>query len=312
MEVFDFYIKLFNLKVDTEFLLNEKVKYFDKVKIQLFEGMDKTLKKLKKEHVLTIVTSGHPKLVDVILEKTKIKNYFDLIITSEDVSEGKPSPVPFETAMKKLKAKREECIVIEDSINGIYSGKKANMITIAVSNTFSPESLREANADYVSLNSLLLLNTINWISGKYEYEIKSPLADELKGRGIGYYKNNSFFVDILQAAYLTELKKIKSDALKKVNKDEFLKKRYLIFRDLRTKIHVSNYVPSEDLFLVHEKGMMPKNSQSEYVVIYSENLNWDYLEKIKEYTRKARKDLIISSIRDNGTIDYYKLQEVMM
>jgi beta-phosphoglucomutase len=312
MKVFDFYIKLFNLKTSSDFLLEEKIKYFKKIKIKLYRGMDKTLKKLKKEHKLAIVTSGHPEVVEIILEKTKIKPYFDVIITSEDVSEGKPSPIPFESAMKKFKAKRDECIVIEDSVNGIISGKKAGMISIGVSNTFDPEILREAGADYVCLNSLLLFNTINWISGKFEYEIKSPLSEELKGRGIGYSKDNSYFVDILQAAYLTELKKIKSDALKKVNKNKFLKKRYLIFRDLRNKIHVSNYIPSEDLFLVHEKGMMPKNSQTEYVVILTENLNWEYLEKIKEYTRKARKDLIISSIRDNGNIDYYKLQEVMM
>lgn len=313
MEVFDFYIKLFKLKVSSNFLLKEKVEYFKKSKIKTFEGIKQILKKLKKEQdALAIVTSGHPKIVEIILEKTKIKSYFDLIITSEDVREGKPSPIPFETAMKKLKAKREECIVVEDSSNGIISGKKANMISIGVTNTFNPELLREAGADYVCLNSILLLNTINWISGKYEYEIKPPLCDELKGRGIGYSKNNSYFVDILQAAYLTEIKKIKTNALKKVNKDKFLKKRYLIFKNLREKIHVSNYVPSEDLFLVHEKGMMPKNSQSEYVVILSENLDWNYLEKIKEYTRKARKDLIISSIRNNGTIDYYKLQEVIM
>ena len=36
------------------------------------------------------------------------------------------------------------------------------------------------------------------------------------------------------------------------------------------------------------------------------------LENLKNYTRKVRKNLIISSIRDNGTIDYYKLQEVIM
>ena len=274
--------------------------------------MKKALKELKKEHKLVIVTSGHPLIVNYILDKCNIKSYFDLILTSEDVSEGKPSPIPFETAIKKLNVKKEECVVVEDSPNGVLSGKRASLITIGIANTFPVENLREVGADYVCLNSQLLLNTINWISGKYELEIKPPLSEELKGRGIGYSKNNSYYVDILQAAYLTELKKIKSNALKQINKDKFLKKRYIVFKNLREKIHVSNYVPSEDLFLVYEKGMMPKNSQSEYVVILADNLDWEYLEKIKEYTRKARKDLIISSIRDNGTVDYYKLQEVLM
>ncbi len=312
LDVFDFYIKKFNINSTPKYFLEEKLKFFKKSKIKLFEGMKKTLKELKKEHKLILVTSGHPLIVNHILDKVKIKDKFNLIITSEEVSEGKPSPVPFETAIKKLNVKKEECVVVEDSPNGVLSGKRAGLITIGIANTFPVETLREAGANYVCLNSQLLLNTINWISGKYEYEIKSPLSEELKGRGIGYSKNNSYYVDILQAAYLTEIKKIKSPALKLVKKDKFLKKRYLIFKDLRGKIHVSNYVPSEDLFLVHEKGMMPKNSQSEYVVMLADNLDWEYLEKIKEYTRKARKDLIISSIRDNGTIDYYKLQEVIM
>lgn len=310
-DVFNFYINKFKLNSTSDFFLEEKLKYFKKSKIKLFDGMKKTLKELKKEHKLVIVTSGHPLIVNYTLDKCNIKSYFDLIITSEDVTEGKPSPIPFETAIKKLNVKNEDCIVIEDSPNGVLSGKRAGVITIGVVNTFDVESLREAGANYVCLKPNLIQNIINWISGKYEYEIKPPLIDELKGRGIGYSKNNSYFVDILQAAYLTELKKIKTDALKKVNKDKFLKKRYLVFKDLREKIHVSNYVPS-DLFLVYEKGMMPKNSQSEYVVILAENLDWEYLEKIKEHTRKVRKDLIISSVRNNETIDYYKLQEVLM
>lgn len=258
------------------------------------------------------MTSGHPLITYYILEKCKIKKYFDLIITSEDVSEGKPSPIPFETAVKKLNVKKEECVVVEDSINGIHSGKSAGIITIGLPHTFSPENLRESGANYICYTPTLLLNTINWISGNFELEINAPLCEELKGRGIGYSKNNSYYIDLLQAAYLTEIKKIKSDFLKKVNKDKFFKKRYLVFKDLRDKIHVSNYVPSEDLFLVHEKGMMPKNSQSDYIVIIADNLNWEYLENIKEYSRKVRKDLIIASLRSNEIIDYYKLQEVLM
>ncbi|GEM_PF-2316151 len=312
MDVFDLYIKIFNLNITSQDFLQEKINYFKKSKIKLLDNIKKVLKELKKEHTLVIVTSGHSSLVNLTLERCNIKNYFDFVITSNDVNEGKPSPIPYETARKKLNVPKEECIVVEDSPNGVISGKRAGMITIGVVNTFSADLLREVNADYVCLNPLFILNTVNWISGKYEHKIEGSLVDELKGRGIGYPKNNSYYVDILQAAYLTELKKIKSDALKKVNKDKFLKERYLVFKDLRDKIHVSNYVPSEDLFLVHEKGMMPKNSQSEYVVIISENLNWEYLEKIKEYSRKVRKDLIVASIRNNNLIDYYKVQEVIM
>lgn len=313
MEVFNFYIKKFNLKnVTPDMLLEDKLNYFKKSKIKLFDGIKKVIKELKKEHTLVLVTSGHPLFVNYVLEKNKIKSYFDLIITGEDVREGKPSPFPFELAIKKLNANKKDCVAIEDSPNGILSSKGAGVVTIGVSNTFAPDVLKEAGADYICLNSLLLLNTINWISGKYESEIKGTLIEELKGRGIGYSKNNSYFVDILQAAYLTEIKKIKSPALRQVNRDKFLKSRYLVFRDLRNKMHISNYVPSEDLFLVYEKGMMPKKAQSEYVVILADKLGWEYLEKVKEYTRKVRKDLIISSIRSNDIIDYYKLQEVVM
>ena len=64
---------------------------------------------------------------------------------------SKPSPEIFLRAAKKLEREPEQCVVIEDSLAGVKGGKNAGMKCIAVSTSFSPEALFEADrvvADY--------------------------------------------------------------------------------------------------------------------------------------------------------------------
>lgn len=75
--------------------------------------------------------------------------YFDTIITGEDITKGKPDPEPFLLTAEKLGLDPAECIVIEDSINGVRSGHAAGCTVIALTTTFPREALFEAGADHV-------------------------------------------------------------------------------------------------------------------------------------------------------------------
>ncbi|RYD37981.1 MAG: HAD family phosphatase [Verrucomicrobiaceae bacterium] len=75
--------------------------------------------------------------------------YFDIIITGEDITKGKPDPEPFILTAEKLGLDPAGCIVIEDSINGVRSGHAAGCTVIALTTTFPREALFEAGADHV-------------------------------------------------------------------------------------------------------------------------------------------------------------------
>lgn len=75
--------------------------------------------------------------------------YFDTIITGEDIQRGKPDPEPYLLTAERLGLSPAECVVIEDSINGVLSGKAAGCVVIALTTTFPREDLVKAGADFV-------------------------------------------------------------------------------------------------------------------------------------------------------------------
>ncbi|QLG46627.1 HAD family hydrolase [Costertonia aggregata] len=66
---------------------------------------------------------------------------FDLILTHDDVSFGKPNAEIYEKTRTYLSSKSEECLVIEDSVNGIKAGLVGGMHVFAVTNSVTRESV---------------------------------------------------------------------------------------------------------------------------------------------------------------------------
>lgn len=75
--------------------------------------------------------------------------YFETIITGEDIRLGKPDPEPYLLTAERLGLSPAECVVIEDSINGVLSGKAAGCAVIALTTTFPREDLAKAGADFI-------------------------------------------------------------------------------------------------------------------------------------------------------------------
>jgi beta-phosphoglucomutase-like phosphatase (HAD superfamily) len=75
--------------------------------------------------------------------------YFSTIITGEDVINGKPHPEPYLKTAEKLGVAPANALVIEESLNGVRSGKGAGCRVIAITTSFPRESLIEIQADYV-------------------------------------------------------------------------------------------------------------------------------------------------------------------
>ena len=79
-----------------------------------------------------MVTSTEKSYLDLIFEKTGIAGYFDILVTGDMVSHGKPDPECYNLAAQKLSVAASECLVFEDAPSGILAGKNAGMKVIAV------------------------------------------------------------------------------------------------------------------------------------------------------------------------------------
>lgn len=113
-----------------------------------------------------IATSATTDNIHFAMEKLKIEAYFKTIVNTIMVSKGKPDPEIFLTAAKNLHTDPENCVVFEDSLNGIRGAQSAGMKVIALATTHLREELSDADAvikDYTQMN-VQILNRIFRIS----------------------------------------------------------------------------------------------------------------------------------------------------
>ncbi len=81
---------------------------------------------------MAVATGGIPLVVKSALKTIGMENFFDAIVTSEDVTNGKPAPDTFLEAARRLKVEPEYCMVFEDSDLGLEAARRAGMTGVDV------------------------------------------------------------------------------------------------------------------------------------------------------------------------------------
>lgn len=93
------------------------------------------MKYLKQNNIkIACYTNSIRKTAELMLEKTGIKEYFDLILTNQDVIKPKPDPEGYIKIMKMFNISTEECIIVEDSPNGLKAAKASGAAVLEVKN----------------------------------------------------------------------------------------------------------------------------------------------------------------------------------
>ena len=98
---------------------------------------------------LVLVTSATPLNEKLSLEQFGLDNTFDFTINVEDVDHAKPHPEPYNRAIEKLNLPPENCLIIEDSINGITAAAASGAFVAGIETFLNEEQLLEAGADIV-------------------------------------------------------------------------------------------------------------------------------------------------------------------
>jgi HAD superfamily hydrolase (TIGR01509 family) len=136
-------------------------KYLNEVPVK--EGIIELLAHLKQRGIPAgIATSNSRELVELVIERHNMKEYFTSIRTSCEVAKGKPSPDIYLLVAKDLGAEPSRCLVFEDVLQGVMAGKNADMKVCAVYDKFSePEQEEKIKlADYFihSVKEVLEMN----------------------------------------------------------------------------------------------------------------------------------------------------------
>ena len=113
-------------------------------------GVENYIKSLKSNGIRTaVVTSSNLlKMENVYRCHPGFREMFDIILTSEDFSESKPSPYCYLKAMRLFGAGPEDCVVFEDSLAGLQSARASGAFVTALTTT-NPEEVVRNYADLV-------------------------------------------------------------------------------------------------------------------------------------------------------------------
>lgn len=126
-----------------------------------FEGVYETMQTLKEQgYKLGIVTTKMRNTVEMGLKLTKLDQFFEVVVTLDDVKNAKPDPEPIHLALKLLDACAEEAIMVGDNYHDILAGKNAGVLSAGVAwslkgkeylATFEPDFMLEKMSDLLGI-----------------------------------------------------------------------------------------------------------------------------------------------------------------
>jgi len=128
--------------------------------VPLFPNVENFIRKAAHEMALGIVSMANREEIDHILDRTGLRDCFDVVISAENVDRPKPDPKCYREGFRLLDLARinkghlpmvhSECVVIEDSPPGVRAGRAAGLQVLGVTNTVSAEELRAAGARWIA------------------------------------------------------------------------------------------------------------------------------------------------------------------
>jgi HAD superfamily hydrolase (TIGR01509 family) len=145
----------FNLEEDVQTLVETKRNLFNdafdkKEDLYLLDGVEDLIKELYQNGMQLVLASSSAKVtINRIFNRFDLHQYFTHIVSGEDFPKSKPHPAIFEHAAFLSETPRENCIVIEDSTNGILAAKSAGIYCIGY------DSVNSKMQDYSKANEVI-------------------------------------------------------------------------------------------------------------------------------------------------------------
>lgn len=118
--------------------------------IELKPGARECLLWLRQKRIpAAIATSSAKEVADRYLAMTGMEEYFDLVISGNTLERGKPFPDIFLEAAKQMGKSPQDCLVVEDSFNGVRAGRNAGMCTVMIPDLIPADEEMHRLADAV-------------------------------------------------------------------------------------------------------------------------------------------------------------------
>lgn len=168
----DYVLRKFNQKVDIQSFHSRKQELYEHMvrdgELKPCAGIIELLQNLQNARIpYALASSGSRRKIHYNLSRTALLDKFPVIISGEEVSRGKPFPDVFLKAAEHLGVPPKNCVVIEDSLNGIEAARRAGMVCVAVAGTFPASALGMADFIVDSLSNLEV-KKLEILSGRHK------------------------------------------------------------------------------------------------------------------------------------------------
>jgi HAD superfamily hydrolase (TIGR01509 family) len=104
----------------------------------LIEGAMETVRRVAAERPVAVASSAHRDVIDAALVGIGLMDVFAIIVSSDEVTHGKPAPDVYLETARRLGVAPSDCLVVEDSYNGVCAARAAGMTTVLVPNASVP------------------------------------------------------------------------------------------------------------------------------------------------------------------------------
>ncbi len=133
--------------------LKNHMRRFYEFEFELKEGVFKTLEMFKSKKIkMTIATATERELVELVLKRTGIFDFFDTIFTCDEVGQNKSKPTIYLRALESMNLDKQNVFVFEDTIFGVKTPKKAGFKVVAIED----ESSRNFKTEIENLADIYL------------------------------------------------------------------------------------------------------------------------------------------------------------
>ena len=140
------------LNQSPEILLEKYLQTLEKKYLLDFEFSYRNIACLKqlrfKGLTIFLVTSSPKYLIEPLFKEKNLTNLFDGFVFGDEVAKSKPDPEIYLKAIDKSGLEANQILVVEDSLNGIISGKAANLFVCVISDSLDNEFIEKYNIDY--------------------------------------------------------------------------------------------------------------------------------------------------------------------
>jgi HAD superfamily hydrolase (TIGR01509 family) len=112
---------------------------------------------LSQRHMLCLSSSASRKNIDLFLDASNCRRLFYSIVYSDEVKQAKPKPDIYQLSLTRLGLLPRDCLVIEDSVNGVLAAKAAGISVFAILGTDERDVLVAAGADQIMTDLIELI-----------------------------------------------------------------------------------------------------------------------------------------------------------